>query len=225
MTGIDREFDYSLFTEFTGHFPDPHWMFLEGVPYMVSQVREAADEFARSYRGFKVGAMVLAVAPDEAKMGWFFGANSKPRPDSIKQCAEQHALSKATANGYEQAVGMIISGPNNQDHGSGLEPPTLHPCETCRDIFRGSDLVAEDTLIMTVSPDEDRYELMLERELQALHGESLELPVYKDPNFNNWYESRSTYGWALNRVIPDISNLSPSEAVIFAATGRMPVKR
>src|SRR3990167_2449982 len=140
MTGMDREFNYEGLVKFTGHFPDPYWMFLDGAPFMVGEVRKAAAEFAQSYRGFKVGAMVLAVAPQSNKIGWFFGANSKPEPGSIKRCAEQQAMRKVAANGYHKIIGMIISGPSNQDHGSGLKPPTLHPCEACRDIFDQSDL-------------------------------------------------------------------------------------
>lgn len=90
----------------------------------------------RQYRGFGVGAAVLAFRPngfyrqDHYKI--FAGHNSKERPDGPKCCAERRALENALAEGYVMAVGLAIVAPYQPDDTSGHECIVLHPCLDCR---------------------------------------------------------------------------------------------
>ena len=124
---------------------------------LIRLARQAASR-ANSYRGFKVGCVVLGWDGRDYKT--FLGANIKPVEGGPKVCAEPQAIGSARAAGCELVVAIMVSGKPQIDHGSGFEPPTLHPCEACRFLMRNIPEVQDDTIILTVCNDEGPEEEM-----------------------------------------------------------------
>lgn len=172
---------------------DPYHQFVELIPFLVDRAREARDE-AVSYRDFHVGAVLLAATGDLRFVGVIEAANTKPTPASDKVCAEKRLFGRARKKGYVEPVGLVVCGELNADHGSDLESPTLHPCLECREI------IPDNTLIMSVRPDKDAFELKTGRELKVLHaaaarGEDIgEQHTFYDPGFKKWESNRVYYG-------------------------------
>lgn len=182
LLGTNRDFAF-----------DPYHNFVELMPYLVDRAREAREE-AVSYRNFKVGGVLLAATGDFRFIGVIDAANTKPKPSADKVCSEKRLFGRARKKGYVEPVGLVVCGELNPDHGSGLESPTLHPCMECRDI------IPDDTLIMSIRPDKDAFELKTGRELKALHaaaadGEEIgEQHIFYDPGFKKWETNRTWYG-------------------------------
>lgn len=84
----------------------------------------------RSYRGFKVGAAVLAFNSRQYRI--FVGCNLKPAQGGPKICAEMAALTAAYAARYFKIIAIAVVGaPREED-----ETPTLWPCAACLEMFR-----------------------------------------------------------------------------------------
>lgn len=109
---------------------------------------------ARSYRGFRVGATVLAYdAKRLASYRFYSGYNIKLTSDGQKTCAEQMAVLAALSAGYQRIIAIGVVGPNQPDGESGKITPTLQPCGGCRRFLSSlPGIVAPDTLIITAPP-------------------------------------------------------------------------
>lgn len=149
---------------------DPRHHFVQLAERFLIQAKFASDH-AESYRNFNVGAM-LYTEREPGVFGIFYGANIKLSPDSQKICAEQVALEKAIRKDYRRIIGVAVYGPTQQDHGSGLELPVLHPCEACRGRFKDTSLSTTDMLVASANP-EGQYEFTDLKTIVALHEEGV----------------------------------------------------
>lgn len=107
------------------------------VRHMISLLREAAKEQprARSYRGFKVGCVLLTVNQFEG-VRYARGVNIKLHEGAHKQCAEMSAFSSAARHDecFWVIAVAIFGKPMNDDY-SNLKSDTLHSCVRCRELF------------------------------------------------------------------------------------------
>ena len=128
---------------------------------------------ASSYRNFHVGCALRAFKTNALHVGerWavFTGSNIKVVSDARPVCAEQLALGAAWSAGYDRIIAMVVVGEPQEDAESGLQPKTLHPCGECRKIFQAVPEVSPDTLLFTITPDEQVYEQLTIGELLQLH--------------------------------------------------------
>ena len=158
------------------------------VPYLVTQSlcrilnlsHQAVERLGESYRGFRVGAAVLALDSNLGRTGIYFGGNYTPFKGAEWNCAEKRAFEVVRAKGFTRVLGVAVSGPAQPDSVSGIESPTLHPCHRCRGLLATSDLVNEDTLVATTNLAEDEFELFTVKSLLALHdtGQPQPFPEY-----------------------------------------------
>lgn len=170
---------------------DPRHNFIELAERFLIQARLASDG-AHSYRNFNVGALILTER-EPGLFGVFYGANLKLDPHGPKICAERLALEKATQAGHERVIGIAVYGPAQEDHGSGLALPVLHPCEACRERFIKSPIVSERTLIAAANP-QGQYEFTDVKTILALHEEGI------DPDEINTHRVKPEAARALIRM-------------------------
>lgn len=147
---------------------------LRRIPWLFLIERaKKAQQNASSYRNFHVGCAVWAfktVTPYvEKRWAVFTGNNIKVAGDARPVCAEQLALGAAKSGGYDRIIAMVVVGDSQEDAESGLQSQTLHPCGECRKIFQALPEVSSDTLLLTLTPDEQTYEQFSVGELIALH--------------------------------------------------------
>jgi cytidine deaminase len=153
-------------------FVDPlrYFMLLEFHQLLIYKVRNIREK-GISYRGFKVGALAIAHHKYHGYYPPFWGANIKKKPDDETQCAELCLIKSAEDAGFEQIVVLAVSGPLQKDEINGCDTPTLHPCWRCRDLFKKSPLIHPKTLILTVHPDLEVFELRTVEQLINFHKE------------------------------------------------------
>jgi hypothetical protein len=198
---------HALEREFGGR--DPWWYFVHDGPRYIAEARGMAEQ-ANHYNDFNVGAIVLA-ASNEGDIATFTGANQKlvPGETDSKICAELVALEKMlrtqeainSQRGEEaakklfQVIGIFVSGPQQPDTQSGVETPTLHSCGIDRGIMWNEPSVRHDTLIVSIHPDEDLYEIYEHEVLQTMHALPGEVPpkAHRDPGFATWKNSLPAY--------------------------------
>lgn len=192
----------------------PVYYFARYVQPLAEQAR-TASESAVQHRGFKVGAIAVAVSADNS-VGLLSGANYMPKAGGDKVCAERAVLAKARHHNFSRVVALVVSGPTQPDKHSGLELPTLHPCGDCRELLNESPLIRDDTLIMTVHPTMDIFELYNRRELSDIHSvtESTDAPDafmhHIDPEFQIWNRNLTQLA---TEPRSKQSDLSPSQLV------------
>jgi cytidine deaminase len=139
---------------------------------MYDWTQAAAEYYAQSHRGFKVGAMVIAYDLPRGRLGIFFGANRKPQAaGNVNEHAEQVAIEKALQRGYTLIAAIVIFGPVQADTQSGHQSDTLHPCGLCRAYMTGVAEICPDRTRIYTFASEDVTETFSLRELMALHGE------------------------------------------------------
>lgn len=144
-------------------------------PWLVVKAREAATERATSWRNFRVGCALFAfktVAYSAAER-WrvFTGSNIKITKDSRPVCAEQIAIGTAREAGYDRIIGLVIAGKPQPEEENSEQHLTLHPCKECRRVFKNLSEISPDTLIITILPEGDTYEVHTFEELLKIHGE------------------------------------------------------
>lgn len=182
---------------------DPWHMFTVLGPSMVDTARYMR-QFARHYNGFNVGACLLAAVVEDEKIvetDLFTSANQNLRkwPKDTKICAEPIALAKAKKAGFNKAIAMVVSGPQQPDTQSGLKSATLHSCGEDRDLYWNHDevrdMVDDDTLHVTVDPDLEIFEIYETNELHTHHSLQGEVPleVCVDPKFGIWRKAGPLY--------------------------------
>lgn len=179
---------------------DPWHTFVESVPMLVQRAREIRldDDETNSYR-IKVGCMALSTSLDGSEMGMFAGGNTKITKAHGKVCAETRAIRRARRAGAGNIIGLVIVGDLQPDDGTGVFSPTLHCCEECRpnNLARFCN---DDTLVMTVLPDSDNFQLHTAAELIDIHDaaaggvEIAQQPLFHDPGLLKWDRNRVTYG-------------------------------
>ena len=169
---------------------DPWNVFVQIGPHMVDRARSARLT-GDSHRGFQVGAAAYVLT--EFGAGIIEGANFKPYEDGPKECAEQAIVRQAHEVGVTKIIALVVSGPPQVDEHSGLELPTLHPCGSCRELLFEDPIFTDETLITTVDPAVDAFEIYNRRELATIHDAS-DLDVmpsafeyYQDKNFTTWF--------------------------------------
>ena len=140
---------------------------------VLHKAREARD-LAVSYRDFKVGAAIFSMKRSPAETQILVGANVKPEPEStINIHAEQLAMRRATALGYNAISIVGVVGETQEDQQSGHVMSTLHPCGLCRTALGSSSLVSRNrTLVATALPDLRTIELSTVNRLDLYHDKA-----------------------------------------------------
>jgi cytidine deaminase len=176
MPPTDRDQDLSILKLRNGIGLDPYYVaeqlwFSRALHDWASA---AARWYARSYRGFNVGAIGFGYDFDLARHGIRFGFNQKlhaddPMADSMH--AEQVVIRKLLDSAYPHITAIAIYGPVQPDTHSGRETPTLHPCGICRSFMANTPQIDPyRTLIFTIR-DEDTSERFVLQELLQSHGD------------------------------------------------------
>lgn len=107
---------------------------------------------AMSYRDFNVAAGAWCLDPP--KYGRVLGYNIKvDATDAVNIHAEDLVLQKAQASSYKDISVVSVVGQSQQDHKSGRDFPTLHPCGRCRERLTEATLISEKTLFVMAQPD------------------------------------------------------------------------
>jgi cytidine deaminase len=147
---------------------DPAHMFIGLIPHMVDQARTAAHTDAHSYRDFHVGAAGFVFNPSTHETAILTAGNLKARKHTAKVCAERKVLEQAKKAGYLQAAGIVVAATTDVElikDVSGVATETLHPCHDCQHFFHEHPLMANDTVIVSIGMDVDRYQVQTFEEL------------------------------------------------------------
>jgi cytidine deaminase len=141
--------------------------------------RQAVDRIAHSYRGFNVGAAMLAQDTQGGRIGTYFGGNFTPYQGAEWNCAEKRALTSIRERGFDRVLAIAVAGPPYTDSVSGVESPTCQPCHRCRGMLTESEMVSEDTLVASTNLREDVFELNTLASLIRQHetGETQAFPA------------------------------------------------
>ena len=77
-----------------------------------------------SHRNLKVGGAALVYDPKDQSVGFFEGANLKPKPgkEGPRKCAEEEMIEHAERQGLE-VIGMVIASPPQPDDETGVLRP------------------------------------------------------------------------------------------------------
>jgi cytidine deaminase len=144
---------------------------------LIKGAREALKN-GLSYRNFNVGCAVLACSGQKQEYKVFVGANLKAGPGTVKVCAERVAIMASVSAGYNFIVAIVVCGEPQKDEVSGVNSPTLHPCDVCRETLyhlivhdeRFETVVEFDTILLTVNKNTGEREEMTLRELFDIHS-------------------------------------------------------
>jgi cytidine deaminase len=105
---------------------------------LISIARDASV-FSWQYRDFRVGAVALGlkrVAPQGSNpWGILFDANTKPRAQDRKWCAEQYLMDRMSSGNeaMKKVTTFVVVGKPQVDDDSRVSQITLTPCKECRD--------------------------------------------------------------------------------------------
>lgn len=126
---------------------------------------------SRNYRNFGVGAALLGRYSQEGPGRVFSAMNTKLGKGIPKCCAEPVAIGAAWGDGCEEVMALCIVGVAQQ-HQSGLETDTLHPCDLCLGFMKGHPLTRPTMPILTATPPGVEFvaELHALEQLLAHHG-------------------------------------------------------
>ena len=161
---------YTNHEERQSEFVDPlrYFIFLEHRQFLIDYVRDVRKR-AKSWREFNVGAFALAHSRYNGYFPPFWGFNVKENPEDKTDCAEKRLILSAEEAGFDRIIVLAVSGPLQKDEISGRESPTLHPCWRCRELFQESPIMHPKTLIFTVHPEFDIFELRTVEQLINFH--------------------------------------------------------
>jgi cytidine deaminase len=151
----------------------------KAIPLLLAQA-EAARQYARSYRNFRVGAAALSLFYNPeglSRFGFFMGANVKPvqGSDVINVHAEHELMIQTEQEKYPDENASIpffvVIGDMQADQQTGIETPTLHPCGVCRNTFLENDTpINLDSICVTARPDLKEIEWYTVRSLIDYHN-------------------------------------------------------
>lgn len=138
--------------------------------FALVKAREARTH-AVSWRHFDVGAAIMALRTNTSLLRYISGVNIKPEENSeINIHAEQLALSKLAADGFDMVSMVAVVGEIQNDQQSKKVMHTLHPCGLCRTVLLQSPLIDnERTLIVSAVPDFSVIEIATIVGLQKYH--------------------------------------------------------
>jgi hypothetical protein len=225
---------------------DPWWHIVHEGPQYIWQTREAR-KMARHYDGFNVGGLAVA-ASNEGDFYVPVGANQKlcKGETPSKVCAE--IVSAAKVKNVQtltnkprikenqrrpdedkvslvayQIAALFASGPPQPDTHSGLVTPTLHSCGLERELMRKNRLFRLDTLVVTVHPEKDIFEIYENRTLQLMHTMpgSIEPQPHDDPGFERWAAAGPIYDETIAKFHEQGIEPQYALAAKWAITGKM----
>lgn len=152
--------------------------------YLLYRAWRASRTLARSYRGFHVGASVLAYSEHVGAVFYKDGGNWKTHERGHTVCAEPFAIHAAIAEGATYILAIAISGKPQPDPDSKLETRTLHPCGKCRSMLSAMPEIRPDTFVFTFPNDDEggNVETHTWEEILSLHA-------HEDPSGARWSEN------------------------------------
>lgn len=203
---------------------DPWRLFVAQGPNLVEQARDARRQARHYAKGPYVGSVVLAYSHATDNIGIFTGANQNlaPGDNPTKVCAERVALQKAVHHNFSHVIAMVTTGEPQPDTQSGKAFATLHTCGIDRAVMQARPEVYGDTLIMTVQPDKDVFELYPFGRFVDLHDtDALEPEHHNDPGFRRWQAGVSDYDLYQSGLTPSRDDIaaSPADLAVMAVTG------
>lgn len=109
-----------------------------------------SSSFARSWRGYKVGASAAMGNFDTGFMGYFDGYNVKPEEgsDGLNLHAEQIAIAKGRILKLNRVLGIAVYADPVNDDANPYANPTLRPCGRCVGMFESIPEVDDRTLVL-----------------------------------------------------------------------------
>jgi cytidine deaminase len=137
---------------------DTDYLAVQSLCRITDLANQANEHLGHSYRGFKVGAAVLALDEPGRRAGIYFGGNLTPYKGAPWNCAEKRAFEVVQERGFNRILALAVSGPPQID-ASGVESPTLHPCHKCRTMMNESDMTDPNVLVATTNLDQTAHEL------------------------------------------------------------------
>lgn len=163
----DEELD-----DYDFRWQDIHATIIGMVPILVEKARNATKSSQSiSYRGFLVGAAGIAYDsdPTSPRIGTFTAGNYKAKlredqrsdadvEDIPKFCAEMDIAMRASIHDFERIGILVVAATTNPDRiraVTELAGPTLEPCEECEHVMQHSDLIDDQTIILTVGSGDD----------------------------------------------------------------------
>lgn len=150
--------------------------------FALNRAREARD-LAVSYRGFNVGASVMAFEVEKSQFAFYSGFNIKPEEETeVNVHAEQLALTKIINNiGAVAVITMVVVvGKLQADTQSGHLAHTLHPCGLCRNALTDSGLLNQErTLVVSALPDFRTIEMYSPQSLHRFHETGDSSGIYR----------------------------------------------
>ncbi len=133
---------------------------------LVRRAKEAQQD-AINWRGFKVGAAVLAYstfrdslpefdAEHDKRYRFYTGANLMPMEGDkdAKICAEPVAVMSAIRAKFDLIVAICIVAVPQIDDTTKLPATTLHPCRGCRIILKALPVMTPETRVITMAPED-----------------------------------------------------------------------
>jgi hypothetical protein len=200
---------------------DPLAYFIGQVPEFVEMARQAAANDVDSYR-VAVGGLAMAIKPRSGKIGIFTSGNFKyvvPEDEGYsyeigddivncpKVCAEGDMIARAREAGFTRMAGLVVVGPTNKNIIKGITfdddenvppemvPPTLEPCDVCLDVFEGTDIVGDRTLIMTIGNKSNIYKVQTVEEIKNTRkSNDIPTPAREyNPNKAIWAARKNLY--------------------------------
>lgn len=115
-------------------------------------IAKDASAFSWQYRDFRVGAVALGlkrVVPQGSNpWGILFDANTKPRAQDRKWCAEQYLMDRMSSGSeaMKKVSAFVVVGKPQIDDDSRVSQITLTPCKECRDRMLSMAVQAENIL-------------------------------------------------------------------------------
>jgi cytidine deaminase len=216
-------FDYGPYEQTFGEPFDPWQQFLKMTPRMVQNARKAHSQ-AFSYRNFHVGASLLAINSQKKQMGMYSAGNLKIDPSTEKYCAEASTIEAAKRDGMTRAIGIVVVGTLDRDmiHGvTGRMTPTLHPCDSCRNLFVDSSLIYSDTIVVTTGDRLDAHQVHSVGQLITFYQPDSEATVsdyhqsFEEQKPSSWQSREELYLKMSEQQLVD----SQAEIALLAAQG------
>ena len=215
-------FDYGSHEYLLRQPYDPWWQFVQNGYSMVLSARKALTKEAYSYRNFHVGASLLAVNGQAERMGLYSAGNLKVNPETEKFCAEASVIQQAEADGMTRAIGLVVVGTMDADRIKGVtgrSTPTLHPCESCLNVFVDSPLIHSDTIVVTIGDNSDAHQVHSVGQLIRIYQNPYpddDHQSLEDPGFEGWTVKQFVYSYMANSAITQICEVPKSDIALMA---------
>jgi cytidine deaminase len=150
-------------------YVDARPIVVQSLRRLVETSRQAAEQLAHSYRGFDVGAAMLAQSADGSHSQIFSRGNHTPYAGAAWGCAEKRTIEHIEEEGLSKVLAISVTGPpySNPDHG--IDAPTCQPCMRCIGLLGESPVITDETLLVTASTGEDFFEVNTVGSLLASH--------------------------------------------------------